>query len=65
MKQDHTHIAVILDRSGSMESILEDKIGGFNWGNRERNRDLLPWATPIRGFGGTCVMGVKCLPPVS
>jgi Mg-chelatase subunit ChlD len=30
MKQDHTHITVILDRSGSMEAILEDIIGGFN-----------------------------------
>ena len=27
---DYTHIAVILDRSGSMESIRDDTIGGFN-----------------------------------
>jgi len=27
---DATHISVILDRSGSMESIREDTIGGFN-----------------------------------
>jgi hypothetical protein len=30
MKQDHTHITVILGRSGSMESIRDDTIGGFN-----------------------------------
>jgi uncharacterized protein YegL len=30
MKQDFTHITVLLDRSGSMESIREDTIGGFN-----------------------------------
>jgi len=27
---DHTHITVILDRTGSMESIRDDTIGGFN-----------------------------------
>ena len=42
MKQDHPHIAVILDRSGSMESTLEDTIGGFNafLGNSGWNRGL-------------------------
>ena len=30
MKKDYTHIAVILDRTGSMESIRDDTIGGFN-----------------------------------
>lgn len=30
MKKDYTHITVILDRTGSMESIREDTIGGFN-----------------------------------
>jgi hypothetical protein len=30
MRQDYTHIAVVLDSSGSMASILEDTIGGFN-----------------------------------
>ena len=30
MKNDATHITVILDRTGSMESIREDTIGGFN-----------------------------------
>jgi len=30
MKPDYTHITVILDRSGSMESIREDTIGGAN-----------------------------------
>lgn len=30
MKKDYTHITVILDRTGSMESIRNDTIGGFN-----------------------------------
>lgn len=30
MKEDYTHLAVILDRTGSMESIRDDTIGGFN-----------------------------------
>lgn len=30
MKEDYTHITMILDRSGSMQSIREDVIGGFN-----------------------------------
>jgi hypothetical protein len=30
MKSGYTHIAVVLDSSGSMASILEDTIGGFN-----------------------------------
>jgi uncharacterized protein YegL len=30
MKQDHTFIAVVLDRSGSMSSVRADTIGGFN-----------------------------------
>jgi len=30
MKSDYTHITVILDRTGSMESIRDDTIGGFN-----------------------------------
>jgi hypothetical protein len=30
MKDGYTHIAVILDRTGSMESIRDDTIGGFN-----------------------------------
>jgi hypothetical protein len=30
MTNDYTHIAVILDRTGSMESIRDDTIGGFN-----------------------------------
>lgn len=30
MKPDYTHITVILDRSGSMSSIRDDIIGGFN-----------------------------------
>lgn len=30
MKQDYTHITVILDRSGSMEAIRDDVIAGFN-----------------------------------
>lgn len=30
MKQDYTHISVLLDRTGSMEGIRDDTIGGFN-----------------------------------
>ena len=30
MKKDYTHISVILDRTGSMEAIRNDTIGGFN-----------------------------------
>lgn len=30
MRKDHTHISVILDRSGSMKSIRDDVIDGFN-----------------------------------
>ena len=30
MKENYTHIAVVLDRSGSMDSIKDDTIGGFN-----------------------------------
>jgi hypothetical protein len=30
MKKDHTHITILLDRTGSMESIRDDTIGGFN-----------------------------------
>ena len=30
MKNDYTHLTVILDRTGSMESIRDDTIGGFN-----------------------------------
>ncbi len=30
MQEDYTHVSVILDRSGSMESIRDDIIGGFN-----------------------------------
>src|SRR5919112_968795 len=30
MKEAYTHISVILDRTGSMESIRDDTIGGFN-----------------------------------
>lgn len=30
MKNNYTHISVILDRSGSMESLRDDTIGGFN-----------------------------------
>lgn len=30
MKHDYTHITVILDRTGSMQTIRDDTIGGFN-----------------------------------
>ena len=29
-KKDHTHLICVLDRSGSMESVVNDAIGGFN-----------------------------------
>jgi len=29
-KRDYTHISIVLDRSGSMQSCLNDTIGGFN-----------------------------------
>ena len=31
MKEGLTEIISIVDRSGSMESILDDAIGGFTW----------------------------------
>ncbi|MFZ5953354.1 MAG: VWA domain-containing protein [Candidatus Rifleibacteriota bacterium] len=30
MRSDYTHISVLLDRTGSMETIRDDTIGGFN-----------------------------------
>ena len=30
MKNDKTHISILLDRSGSMEAIRDDVIGGYN-----------------------------------
>ncbi len=30
MKNDYSHVAIVLDRSGSMESVKSDTIGGFN-----------------------------------
>lgn len=30
MKADYTHVGILLDRSGSMQSIRKDVIGGFN-----------------------------------
>lgn len=39
MKTGHTHIMVILDRSGSMEVIRDDVIGGFNAFLREQKAE--------------------------
>ncbi len=39
MKEDFTHISVILDRSGSMETIKNDTIGGFNTFVSEQKKD--------------------------
>jgi Mg-chelatase subunit ChlD len=39
MKKGYTHITVILDRSGSMESIREDTIGGFNAFLKKQNAE--------------------------
>jgi hypothetical protein len=30
MKSGYTHIAIVLDRSGSMASCADDTVGGFN-----------------------------------
>ncbi|MEL6246994.1 MAG: hypothetical protein AAFY78_14765 [Cyanobacteria bacterium J06648_16] len=30
MKEDYTHITILLDRTGSMQTIRDDTIGGFN-----------------------------------
>ncbi len=38
MKENYTHITVILDRSGSMESIRDDVVGGFNAFLKEQQR---------------------------
>lgn len=38
MKDTYTHISVILDRSGSMQEIREDVIGGFNAFLKEQQR---------------------------
>ena len=39
---DRTHFSVILDRTGSMESIREDTIGGFNGFLREQQAQPSP-----------------------
>jgi hypothetical protein len=41
MKESYTHITVILDRTGSMECIRDDIIGGFNAFLEEQQK--LPW----------------------
>jgi len=38
MNADRTHISVILDRTGSMEAIRDDTIGGFNAFVKEQRR---------------------------
>ena len=30
MKKNYTHVAILIDKSGSMNSIKSDVIGGFN-----------------------------------
>jgi hypothetical protein len=40
MKKDYTHISVLLDRTGSMESIRDDIIGGFNTFLEEQQKEL-------------------------
>lgn len=39
MRNDYTHITVILDRTGSMQAIREDTIGGFNAFLREQKQN--------------------------
>jgi hypothetical protein len=36
-KKDHTELVCILDRSGSMEAIRNDAVGGFNTFLKERS----------------------------
>ena len=39
MKKNYTHITIILDRTGSMESIRDDTIGGFNTFLKEQKKE--------------------------
>lgn len=39
MKQDYTHITLVLDRSGSMESVKTDTIGSFNSFLKEQKKN--------------------------
>lgn len=39
MKEDYTHIAVILDRSGSMSSMVSDVVGGFDNFIKEQKKE--------------------------
>ena len=45
MKQGYTHITVVLDRSGSMGSIAEDTVGGFNTFLEENKKTAKPGDT--------------------
>jgi len=38
MKKGYTHINILLDRTGSMESIRDDVIGGFNTFLKEQQK---------------------------
>jgi Mg-chelatase subunit ChlD len=39
VKKDYSHITIILDRSGSMESIRDDTLGGFNTFLKEQKKE--------------------------
>ena len=40
MNEEYTHISIILDRTGSMESIRDDTIGGFNTFLKEQQQEV-------------------------
>lgn len=71
MKNDYTHIAIVLDRSGSMASIKSDTIGGFN-NFLETNRAVdLPCTLTLVQFDSEGIdtirdaMPVKDVPPLT
>ncbi len=54
MKDNYTHIVAILDRSGSMESIRKDTIGGFNTFIEEQKKVPGEASITLVQFNDTC-----------
>ena len=54
MKKDYTHIVAILDRSGSMELIRRDTIGGFNTFIEEQKKVPGEATITLVQFSDTC-----------
>lgn len=54
MKENHTHIVVILDRSGSMSKVCDDTIGGFNTFLEEQKKVPGTATMTLVQFNGTC-----------